>query len=276
MPPDTRHTEWHTQWVYFNPFASDIMTSPELQVLFDSPALRIACRPSEVETDRTVVAFAGVQGAFGGIPVAEFAGALGRSPMPHDAVFVVDKTRGWYNTTAPDIEAVIAPRLAGRRVVTLGNSMGGFGALLFGERLGAESALAICPQYAIGADLVPFETRWRDFAAAIPVFRHPACLPDRSAGGTTRLVLVGADDETDMAHARLIRDRLDAEDGLFVLKGCGHDVAPALKRSGALAAVLDAVLAPGGGRDAVAAALGAAALDYRLWANGASDASKSG
>jgi pimeloyl-ACP methyl ester carboxylesterase len=252
------------------------MSYGDVQTLVDTSTLRIALRRSAVATDVTAVAFAGVQGAFGGIPVEEFAGSLGRSATPHDAVFVIDKTRGWYNETVPDIGAVLAPHLAGRRVVTLGNSMGGFGALLFAERLNAAAALAVCPQYSIASDLVPFETRWRDFAAAIPVFRYPTCLPARPSAAT-RIVLAGAGHDADMAHARLIHRRLRTGDAVFALKPCGHDVAQVLKQQGILSAILDAVLTVGGAGNAIAAVLNAGAIDYELWARkGSREASKSG
>jgi len=251
--------------------------SCDIEILVDTPALRVARRRSAAAADVAAVAFAGVRGAFGGIPVEEFAGSLGRIQTPHDAFFVIDKTRGWYNETGPDIDAVLTPRLAGRRVVTLGNSMGGFGALLFGERLKAKGVLAVCPQYAIAGDLVPFETRWRDFAAALRVIRYPACLPERPSAATARLVLAGAGHEADMAHARLIHQRLGAGDGVFALKACGHDVAQILKQRGLLTPILDAVLTAGDSKSAVAAVLDAAGVDYELWAkNGSSEASKSG
>ncbi len=244
------------------------MTRPspagDIDVLFDDDTLRIACRRAPGDTDLAVVAFAGVQGAFGGIPVEEFASSLGRATTPHDAYFVIDKTQGWYNQTSANIDAVLRGQLARRRIVTLGNSMGGFGALLFGDRLGAFATLAICPQYSIVGALVPFETRWRDFATAIPVIRHTTCLPEPRSETVRRLVLAGGGHNADMAHARLIHGCMGARDGIFALPH-GHDLAQVLKRHGALSPLLEAVLRPEADHAAVADVLDAAGLDYDFW-----------
>jgi len=237
----------------------------DLHVLFDDPTLRIACRRGGADTDPAVVAFAGIQGAFGGIPVEEFASSLGNIGSPHEAWFVIDKTRGWYNRTSTNIEALLGDRLAGRHVVTLGNSMGGFGALYFGDRFRAAAVLAICPQYAIDPALVPFETRWQDCVAALPAIRHPICLPEHPDSRTRRFVLTGTGHESDLAHARLIQARLCPGDAIFGLKACGHDVAQVMKRNGALPAILEAVMAPAVSGNALAACLDAAGLDYDLW-----------
>lgn len=270
--------------MHFNLFSYGAILSPsaassDLQVLLDDSALRIACRPAPQDTGAAIIAFAGVQGAFGGIPAEEFATSLQRTGTPHHAWFVVDKTRGWYNQTSTRIEAILARELAGRRIITLGNSMGGFGALLFGEKFGAATTLAICPQYSLDPALVPFESRWREFAAAVPYFRHPVCLTEQPSPATTRLVLAGAAHDADMNHARLIQARLGPQDGVFALRDCGHDVAQVLKRSGALTALLDAILAPTAGRRRVAAVLDKYGLAYDVLEaarNGSSDVSKSG
>lgn len=244
-----------------------------METVIDTPDLRIAHRPGG--DGEAVLAFAGVQGAFGGVPVAEFAASLAKAAVHPEVWFVIDKTRSWYNRTAETIVDILAPRLAGRRVVTLGNSMGGFGALLFGGRLDAAVAVAFCPQYSIDRRIAPFEERWDEFIAAIDDIRYPVCLAEDASADCRRLVFVGDRQTADLNHARLIRAHMAAADGVFVVRNCRHDVAQVLKQQGLLAPVLEAAMAAD--RDAVATCLKEGGVAYDLWRNqGSTEASKSG
>jgi hypothetical protein len=69
------------------------------------------------------------------------------------------------------LAAVRAAVPAAARLVGYGGSMGGFAAINFAEDLGLCSLLAVCPQVSIQPAKAPFETRWRQEAAAI-AFRH--------------------------------------------------------------------------------------------------------
>ncbi|WP_439493722.1 tetratricopeptide repeat protein [Bosea sp. (in: a-proteobacteria)] len=78
------------------------------------------------------------------------------------AVHVVNGRNRWYHE--PDwqdaIRAVRQSSQAYRRIVTYGSSMGGYAALAFAGHLGAQSVLALSPQYSRDPRKVPFETRW--------------------------------------------------------------------------------------------------------------------
>jgi hypothetical protein len=71
------------------------------------------------------------------------------------------------------LEAIAAVRAAtaGARLVGYGGSMGGYAVINFGHDLGLATLLAICPQFSIQPEKVPFERRWLDEAAGI-TFRH--------------------------------------------------------------------------------------------------------
>jgi hypothetical protein len=79
-----------------------------------------------------------------------------------DALGIVAKRPNWYPAAsmAPLREAA-GPLLAGfHEIVTYGASMGGYGALKYGAALGAQTAIAICPQASIDpADTVPVKPR---------------------------------------------------------------------------------------------------------------------
>ena len=123
--------------------------------------------------DCMVVSFTGIghrQGEWQRIEFPKIASADGENVV----VFVTDRRRTWYNG-AGLIERItgavlgLAGRLGIRRIATLGNSMGGYGAVLFANRLGAEQAIAFVPQFTMDDRVLP-EPRWQDYKAGMPGF----------------------------------------------------------------------------------------------------------
>ncbi len=80
-----------------------------------------------------------------------------------DAILVITRDNRWYDY--PEIGAVLAAIrevTAGyERTATYGSSMGGFAALHLAGHVGADTAIAISPQYSAVRAQVPFETRWK-------------------------------------------------------------------------------------------------------------------
>lgn len=78
------------------------------------------------------------------------------------AVHIINGCNRWYHE--PDWRAAISTaRRSARaypRIVTYGSSMGGYAALLFSSHLGAQTVLALSPQYSRDPHKVPFESRW--------------------------------------------------------------------------------------------------------------------
>jgi pimeloyl-ACP methyl ester carboxylesterase len=108
-----------------------------------------------------LVAFAGIQGRMGGVPAFEFANLT--SDLPAHRVFLRDPGRLYFQRGVPgaggsalevaDFLRAHRDRLGVRRVVTLGNSVGGYAAVLFGALLDADEAHAIATKTSIrGAD----------------------------------------------------------------------------------------------------------------------------
>lgn len=89
------------------------------------------------------------------------------------AVYIENDSPDWYQTPDffPAMEAIRAAT-SGRAKITYGSSMGGYGALLGAGAVGADRALALCPQYSIEAKVVPFERRFRPHADRLGAFRH--------------------------------------------------------------------------------------------------------
>lgn len=122
------------------------------------------------------------------------------------AIHFISKANHWWQT--PEIgEAVERIRAAGlldgyRRVVLYGSSMGGYASLIQSLALDPDHILIISPQYSIDGQVVPFEKRWRNYAAKLS-FDHD----DMAAGlhPTARIsVIVDPYFVPDMQHIRLI------------------------------------------------------------------------
>ena len=87
----------------------------------------------------------------------------------YDAVHVVSAGNDWYG--APDLREALArvrALAAGRaRTVTYGSSMGGYAAVRFAGRAGAQAAVALSPQVSIDPVKAPWENRWSDYATGL-------------------------------------------------------------------------------------------------------------
>ena len=86
-----------------------------------------------------------------------------------DAIHIIPRNNDWYQYPEIDeacrrIRDVTASYA---NVVTYGQSMGGYGAIRLGGRVGARMALAISPQFSIDPAVVPFEPRWVGDASRI-------------------------------------------------------------------------------------------------------------
>jgi hypothetical protein len=109
------------------------------------------------QSDVLLIAFAGLRGRMG-IPAFEFMKMTEAYGVKR--LFLRDQQRCWYHRGIPDFGSSIdevADRLCEhiaeqkiQRVVTVGNSLGGYAALLFGWLLNADVAVAFAPTTVVG------------------------------------------------------------------------------------------------------------------------------
>lgn len=113
----------------------------------------------EHDSATLVVAFAGLKGFLGGIPAFEFGQVL--SSVDVKSAFLRDHFAAWYHRgvveIGPDVDSVVdclrELETQVERVVMIGNSAGGYAALLFGALLGCET-YAFSPQTFVDPDLL--------------------------------------------------------------------------------------------------------------------------
>ena len=207
--------------------------------LADDAWLRIVAKTGE--TDIAVVSFSGIEQAFGGVPQEEFVKTFAGSAHSH--FFVIDKQCTWYNATADAIVRTLEPRLRGfRKVVALGNSMGGFGAIYFASRLpNCRTAVAFVPQFSVNPAIVPAETRWKTHRARLTAWPVPHAMSE-ARDDTVAHLFFGRRDKRDRDHLALFRKHAKPGTSIFSLNDARHDVAKFLRSRNLLRPILDAVI----------------------------------
>ena len=212
----------------------------EQRILVDRPDLRIGHFPGD--NDIAVVAFTGIGHGMGAIQREEFTGTAMGADRNH-VISVIDRDRSWYS--APGIQARIADTLRGlwselglRRMICLGNSMGGHGALLFAERVGADTAIGFVPQYTLHSRFG--EPRWANFRDAMHDDRMGRLAPHLT-GKTRAYAIFGADDVQDRRHVAAIAENCIAR--LHLVAGTDHNtVTPFLKEQKLLGPLITAMI----------------------------------
>ena len=153
-----------------------------------------------------------------------------------DAIHIVPRNNDWYQYQEIDeaCRRVRALTASYSHVVAYGQSMGGYGAIRLGGRVGAQMALAISPQFSIDPAVVPFEPRWAGDSARIDFGT------ERSAGHTFVAKAYVAYDphDLDARHVELYRPCTEIID--IRLPYCGHPASGFMVDTGILQqAILD-------------------------------------
>ena len=113
----------------------------------------------DVESDTLLVIFGGLRGGLG-VPLFEFKRTVSKLEMPFKTPFVRDLHQAWYQKGLADITSNVDETRdylhrvfdaqKPNRIVMLGNSVGGYAAILFACLAGADEVLAISPQTYLG------------------------------------------------------------------------------------------------------------------------------
>lgn len=146
-----------------------------------------------------------------------------------DAVHVLNRDNRWYQYVEMDAALAAAAAVAARypRVFTYGSSMGGYAALRFAMMLGAETAIAISPQFSLDPKVVPFEERWQADLAAI-TFRERPIEPT-----ATQVIFYDPRMRLDDRHFAMFAS-LPTRTVAVAVPYAGHPVGPMLIETGVL------------------------------------------
>lgn len=216
-----------------------------------------------------LVVFSGVGQAHTGWQPIEFVRFARETPQ-HHVLFVVDGARSWLNAPAmiERIETAVATYRAAtgvRRVVTMGNSMGGFMALALARRLSAYSSVAFSAQYSVHPEVVPMERRWQALRAQIADWRLRELGP--LMDNRTRHFIVHGATGPEMEH--WTRMPVGPEINHYLFPGQAHFVVRHLRDRDALHPFIEQALA-GRARRAREVIEGAGGLKRRHYADAVS------
>lgn len=155
-----------------------------------------------------------------------------------DAVHVVNRDNRWYQYPEMDAALAAAAAVTKRygRVFTYGSSMGGYAALRFARALGADTAIAISPQYSLDPQVVPFEERWQADLAAIS-FRERPIEP-----AACQVIFYDPRMRLDARHFDLFA-ALPTRTVAVAVPYAGHPVGPILLETGVLKDSIRAIVA---------------------------------
>lgn len=216
-------------------------TALTIETVLEDETLRIRWLPGR--TRAMVAVFTGHAHGFGAQPMDEFvtsASANGKNSV----LFISDLTQSWYSL--PGLWERIVRAIRGicrvekiETLVSLGNSMGGYGALLLPRDLPVRRAMAFCPQVSMDPRVIR-ETRWPDAQV-----QH-ATLPARSIADTIAqtkthyYLTAGRRAPRDLAQLSLMPTHKRVH--TWVLERGGHNVAERLKQAGLLPHVIAAMI----------------------------------
>lgn len=203
-----------------------------LSIVRQGPPLEISYLPGE--SDTLVISLAGVGKGRIEQPAVEFF-QLAHQNRTNHVLFVSDASRSWMNgpgvaaSIVNAIESVVA-QSAIKRVVALGNSMGGYMALLLPNLTQIDAAIAFVPQFSVKPERIPEEQRWQFFRKRIKQWPFEAIESLPTDQSTVTILHGGTPDE--LIHAN--RFPRDPKAKHFILPHMDHRLAHRLHRAGKL------------------------------------------
>ena len=197
-----------------------------MKIFYEDDFLKISYS-NEFKSDRCLVVFTGVGHAMGAIDIQreEFYNQhkLGM------VIWITDKKRSWGNNlNIKKISSAVKRFSENRKIYIIGNSMGGFLAILFSKFLEAKKVIAFSPQFSVCPDIVPDEKRWMNHRQFIDEYRYKD-LSDSFDRNTKYALLIGDGQHEDIHYSKFIKFSSLSNIELIRFNDTGHKVASNLK-----------------------------------------------
>ena len=172
-----------------------------MKIFYEDDFLKISYS-NEFKSDRCLVVFTGVGHAMGAINIQreEFYNQhkLGK------VIWITDKKRSWGNNlNIKKISNAVKKISENRKIYIIGNSMGGFLAILFSKFLEAKKVISFSPQFSVCPDIVPDEIRWMNYRQFIDEYRYKD-LSDSFDKNTKYALLIGDGQHEDIHYNNFI------------------------------------------------------------------------
>ena len=208
----------------------------EWEKLFDELDIEAYSRKSPGNSTLAVTFdYSAVQGRPPHIPASSFFKSNGC-----DQFHIVTKGDIWYQTEEFfDVASLILEtRSRYDRVITYGNSMGAYGALLISKAIDATDVLAFAPQYSVDSTVLPEELRWFNATSKITFIHHK--LETFISASARKTVIFDPFCEEDMRHLRMLRGVENLTE--VPIPFSGHFPSTYLHELGCLAKAMEAIL----------------------------------
>ncbi len=210
----------------------------EIEEVYDDGVLRITAIAGT--SSRLVVSFSGIGSDPSKRPQEEFVATASKNGL-HHVLFVMDSSRSWFNRPGAaekvvQVVSVYQKMFAITETKTIGDSMGGFCAMVLPSLTEVSAVFATAPQFSVDPAVVPEETRWKAERAALSAVRF-GTVQDFLQSGTLYVVGHGG-----APREAVQRDRFPQAHNLwhFVCDDSGHSIAARMRRESLLQPVVDA------------------------------------
>ena len=197
-----------------------------------------------------LITFAGISGALGVYPFEFFKITKG---FDVDKIFIRDVNQAWYhkglNGIGNNIEEIadyfkkLIEKYNYNKVVCLGNSMGGYAALVIGKLIDADIILSFAPQTFLDSKNRELhrDNRWIEQIAQLPTTIEPKYLDlsllfDSKTNNSLIHIFYSLDERIDIVHANWLKDTANVT--LHVYENGGHQLVQHLRKSGELYRIL--------------------------------------
>jgi len=193
--------------------------------------------------DQLVLAFTGVEHGFGGLPMDEFLGSASNHARNH-VLFISDMQKSWYSKKGISVRIrnFVLQFIAEKQInatTAIGNSMGGYGAIMMAGLLDLKAVAAFSPQISMHPHVID-EKRWAKFRPSFGRELLLSVAPIVSFAKTHFFVFFGAESTRDVGQNLLLKPAKNLT--VRVLKDCNHNAAQVLKRKNILAPLLRRII----------------------------------
>lgn len=210
-------------------------------ILMDDDAIKVSLHQGEHQS--VVFCFTGVGHAMGGIDVQK--DEFHRVTAQATTIFITDKKRSWGNNLDFKLLAtLLEPHVAGKQLYALGNSMGGFLAILASRYFPFKVVVSFAPQFSVSKNVIPEENRWDRYVEKIERWAFPSlegCFMDE-----VQYYVFGDGSPMERRHL----DRFPVQDNIRKIiindVSWNHSIAQQLKKRGVLYDCIESCI---GGKD---------------------------
>lgn len=144
----------------------------------------------------------------------------------HDTHFFIDKNRSWFNDV--NIFDLTIKSQNYKNIITIGNSMGGFNAVVAANYIKVNTVIAFAAQYSVHPDIVPWENRWIEYRKKITTWKHKKM----NFLSNVNYFFIYGDELLEQKHMDMIPDLNNITK--IIIPNSGHNVASDLKKQNKL------------------------------------------